>query len=77
METSWRSTGLGVGSPARTTDIFTDPIEGVGHLSLVVQKQKPLHNGISMYAFCSQGPVNKVYSSNIAMTDIHLGEEFR
>jgi hypothetical protein len=35
VETSWRSTGLGVGSPVRTTEIFTDLIEGAGHLSVV------------------------------------------
>jgi hypothetical protein len=30
-----------------------------------------------MYAFRIAGFVNMVDSSNIAMTDIHLGEEFR
>jgi hypothetical protein len=41
------------------------------------QKQKPLHNGISMYAFCLRGPVNEVDCSNIAMTEIHLGGQSR
>jgi hypothetical protein len=68
--------GSGV-AVSRTTDIFTDIIEGTGRLSAVAQKQFPLHNGISMCAFRIAGFVNMVDSSNIAMTEIHLGEEIR
>lgn len=78
METSWGSTGLGVGLPSHKPPIYSPTSsKDVGHLSVVAQKQKPLHNGISMYALCLRGPVNKVDSSNIAMTEIHLGEESR
>jgi hypothetical protein len=78
VETSWGSTGLGVGLPSHKPPIYSPTSsKDVGHLSVVAQKQKPLHNGISMYALCLRGPINKVDSSNIAMTEIHLGEESR
>jgi hypothetical protein len=47
------------GFRSRTTDIFTDIIEGAGSLYSVAQKQQPLINGISMYAFALRGPLTR------------------